>query len=319
VSTTVKENFLRDFFRILVWYPLRWIILLLPVHAGLLVMRSMGDLHYYCSRSRKKILKNNFIRLHLKKHCPDGVTKEHFRNYYIDRLMIFIFPKLDASKVKNLLEIEGIENLKRSLKAGKGLILVHAHFGPVHLPLVALARMGYPIKQIGNPSDEGLSWIGRKVSFRLRLYYEDKIPAEIIKPDTFLRSLFRWLQQNGIVMVTGDGTGTDRKIGRYEDFLFFGQNMAFPLGPYLLSEKTEAAILPMFIVPGLKKRYRMVIEQPLCSELSGKMKMMDLAGKFIQHLERHVTRYPGYMHFLDRFHPGGLIKTTAPPNSEILQ
>lgn len=293
---------------------MRWLILFLPVRAGISLLRLMGDLHFHASKGKRILLRKNLKRIVGTDDDRNNAVREHFRNYYIDRLLIFIFPKFGAREVDRYLEFEGMENLEQALCAGNGAILLHGHFGPVHLPLVALARKGYPLKQIGNPTDEGLSRIGRMVSFRIRLYYENKIPAEIIKADSFLRPVFRWLGSNGIVMVTGDGTGTTKRIGRHTAMSFLGHPVWLPLGPYLLAEKTRAAILPMFVLPGRKKLYKIVIEGPLDSRVNGKEKIPDMAGQFIERLEKRVYEYPGYMHFLDRFHPGGLIiKASSSP------
>jgi hypothetical protein len=47
------------------------------------------------------------------------------------------------------------------------------------------------MKQVGNLSDEGLSWIGRHVSFNFRKKYKDQIPAEIFNAGSYLRPFFK--------------------------------------------------------------------------------------------------------------------------------
>jgi KDO2-lipid IV(A) lauroyltransferase len=304
----VRESIFRDVLRLLVWYPVRWLILLLPVRWGIRLMRTMGDLHCLLSRGKKRRLRENLRRMMGEEaEHQGGAIREYFRNHYIDRLMIFVFPRFGPGVIGEMVEISGLEHLDEALRKGRGAVLVHGHFGPVHVPLVVLARMGYGMKQIGLPSDEGLSWVGRNVAYRLRLRYEDMIPAEIIKADSFLRPVFRWLGENGVVMVTGDGSGTDRLVGKHVDHEFFGHRFHFPLGPSMMAEKTGAGLLPMFITPGRNGRYNIIIEEPLRSDLSGEEKLTDITGQFARRLEDHVHRYPGYMHFLDRFHPGGLI------------
>lgn len=304
----VKESVSRDLLRLLVWYPLRWLIVLLPLKLGIALLRSMGDAHNSLSKGGKALLLKNLARI---KGCnieDSSCIREYFRNHYIDRLLIFIFPKFGTKEIERFVEMQGLENLDEALKKGRGVILVHGHFGPVHLPLVALARLGYRMKQIGLPSDEGLSWIGRNVAFRLRIKYESKIPAEIIKADSFLRGAFKWLNSNGVIMITGDGSGTENHVGRHAVFDFFGRKALFPLGPAILAEKTEATLLPMFIVPGEKKLYKVVIEKPLTSENNGVEKTRDVTEQFVGRLETYISQYPGYMHFLDRFYPGGIIQ-----------
>jgi len=143
----VKESISRDLLRLLVWFPLRWLIVILPVKSGIAALSTMGD--YALSRGKRAQLLKNLARVNGGniKDSPD--IREYFRNHYIDRLLIFIFPKFVAKEVERFVDIEGIEHLNKALERGKGVILVHGHFGPVHLPLVALARLGYRMKQIG--------------------------------------------------------------------------------------------------------------------------------------------------------------------------
>lgn len=312
----VSESLARDAFRLLVWYPLRWLVIALPVRAGLLVLRTMGDLHHALAKGRRAQLLENLARIIDPAADPHGrraraAVREYFRNHYIDRLFIFIFPKLDAKAIGRLVEVSGLEHLDRALARGRGAILVHGHFGPVHLPLVLLARLGYRMRQIGLPSDEGLSWIGKNVAFRLRLRYEGLLPAAIIHAESFLRPAFSWLKENGILMTTGDGSGTERRVGRHLSCPFFKQRALFPLGPFLLAGKTGATILPLFIAPGARQGYRVVIEAPFVPERAGVDAAADLAGQFVRRFEARVAENPGYMHFLDRFVPGKFIQEEA--------
>lgn len=308
----VNESILRDILRLFVWFPFRWLILLLPVSCGIALLRTMGDVHYSFSIGRRAILIKNLSRLKGYDIADGGTGKraarEYFRNHYIDHLFILIFPKFGIREIKRFIEIEGLEFLDKVLEKGKGVLLIHGHFGPVHLPLAVLARLGYRIKQIGFPSDEGLSWIGRNVAFRLRLKYESKIPAEIIKADSFLRPAFKWLNENGVIMITGDGAGTEKRVGKHKVFEFFNYPVMFPLGPAILAQKTNAEMLAVFIVPGDKKLYKIIIEESITPDYSSDEKIQNTTQQFINRLEHYINRYPGYMHFLDRFCPGGLIE-----------
>lgn len=247
----VNESIPRDLLRLVVWYPLRWLILILPVKLGIALLQIMGDMHYRLPVNKKRVVERNLDIL--KKNSPKHgnwntqSVREYFRNHYIDHLLILIFPRLDIKKVKSFIDIEGLINIDEALNLGRGVILVHGHFGPVHLPLVALAKLGYRIKQIGLPSDEGLSWIGKNVAFRLRMNYESMMPAEIIRADSFIRGAIRWLNENRIIMVTGDGSGTEKQFGKHEVFTLFGQPMMFPLGPAIMSEKQGRQLFPYLL------------------------------------------------------------------------
>lgn len=301
----VRESVARDVLRLLVWYPVRWLLLALPVGLGILVLRTMGDIHCALSKGRKGQLLSNLKRAQVSPGEATTAVREYMRLHYIDRLLIFIFPKLGRDEVDRYIEITGLEHIDKAIEDGRGVVLVHGHFGPVHLPLVALARLGYRMKQIGLPSDEGLSWIGRNVAFRLRMKYEGMMPAKIIRADGFLRDAFKWLSSNGLIMITGDGSGTEKRLGKHALYRFLGQPVQFPLGPALLSAKAGAALIPMFITPGKDKLYRIVIESPIAIADDD---AEAATGDFVRRLEARVRACPGYMHFLDRFCPGMLIE-----------
>jgi len=276
------------------------------------MLQAMGGIHYRLSKGKKKVIWKNLgsIGQNRVSKCRDEnaqIVKEYFSNHYVDHLLILIFPRFGIKEVDRFIEIKGLGNVDDALEAGKGVILVHGHFGPAHLPLVALARLGYRMKQIGLPSDEGLSWIGKNIAFRLRMKYESMLPAEIIKADSSMRGAFRWLNDNGIIMTTGDGSGTERRLGKHDVFRFFGHPVMFPLGPAILSQKTGATIIPMFITPGDNGYlYKIMIEKPLVSDKAGREATLDITGQFVRRLETYISLYPGYMHFLDRFHQGGM-------------
>lgn len=305
----VKESIARDVLRLIVWYPLRWLLLSLPMGLGIMVLRTMGDIHYALSKGRKGQILSNLQRANVPQGEAMAAVREYMRLHYIDRLLIFIFPKMGKREVGRYVEITGLEHIDKAIGEGRGVVLVHGHFGPVHLPLVALARLGYRMKQIGLPSDEGLSWIGRNVAFRLRMKYEGMMPAKIIKADGFLRDAFKWLSSGGVVMITGDGSGTEKRLGRHALYSFLGQPVMFPLGPALLAAKADAALIPMFIMPGKDKPYRIVIESPISTGGSA-VDAGAATGDFVGRYEARVRECPGYMHFIDRFSPGMFIEAS---------
>jgi KDO2-lipid IV(A) lauroyltransferase len=308
-ASPVKESILRDLLRLVVWYPIRWMVLCLPLEPAIGALYRMGDCHFLLGRGKKRIIADNLTRLSQVDSIgnPRRCLLQYFRNYYLDRLFIWLFPRFNRENIMNFIEISGRHRIDHALQSGRGVVLVHGHFGPVHLPLVALSILGYPMKQVGNLSDEGLSWIGRHVSFNLRKKYEDQIPAEIFKAGSYLRPILRWLKDGGVLMITGDGTGTNKAIGRQASVTFQGQPVEFPIGPYLLAQKTDAVVLPMFVVPGKKKRFRIEIDPPLAPDNTPDTGHLRMAAQFADKLTGRVRQNPGYMHFIDRFHPGGVI------------
>lgn len=302
-----SESPARDMLRLVVWYPLRWLLLGLPPDLGLALLRRMGDLHRAVAGTKQRLLAENLQRIGIAPERHQAAIRTYFQLHYIDQLFILLFPRLCRDNITNILELRGLAHLDAARERGRGVILVHGHLGPVHLPLVGLALRGYPMRQIGNPSDRGLSWIGRHVAFRLRQRYEQRIPAKIISAGSFLRPIFKILKENGVVMTTGDGSGNAMLFGRQHLFSFLGQPVLMPLGPATLARKTGAALLPLFIEPGTTSPFVATIEAEIVSHTQGEEGIREDTERFVRRLEDYIRRQPGYMHFLDRFRPGELV------------
>lgn len=318
----VRESLLRDALRLVIWHPFRWLVAALPWRLGWRCLEILGDLHWRLSPGKRRMLADNCRRL-----APDldeaALRREglrYLRVHYLNQLIIFLIPRLDRAALDELVEWEGLEHLDAALArddaAGRGVVLAHPHFGPVHLPLLALARRGYPLKQIGMPSAEGLSWVGRNVAYRLRLRLEAGIPAEIIHANKDLRAVFRHLRAGGAVMLTADGSGDDQEYGRHIPLDFHGHVLRFPLGAASLALRTGATLLPLFLRPGETKPWRVVVEPALVAPqgeaTSGRDPAMAMARAWVQRYKPYARRWPGCMHFLDRYAPGLFIVDEAP-------
>ena len=304
----IRESLARDVARLIFWYPVRWLLVALPPKAALKVLRSMGDLHRLAGRGKRRVIQGGLAILRQYFGGDGRVWKEAertaFRNHYVDRFIMFLAGKMDREFIEREIEFQGLEHLDAALAKGRGAVVCIGHFGPVHLPLVGLALLGYPLLQVGMPSDKGLSWIGRNVAFRLRLYYEGKMPAKIINADSFIRPVLRWLGENKVLMVTGDGTGTSQHFGKQCTYDFCGLRVDFPLGPARICKKTGADLLALYILPGKDKIFRIVVEPSLIHDESEREQPEVLMERFARYLEHYVEQCPGYMHFLDKLAPG---------------
>ncbi|MBN1355495.1 lysophospholipid acyltransferase family protein [bacterium] len=310
----VKESPVRDLARLVVWYPIRWSIRLLPVQTAFRLFSMLGDLHLWFSRSRLDQLEENFRRglPSIRPEAMAGILRTYLRNHYLDRLHIFTYPRLRRkTELDGVLVLAGSEHLDRILALGKGAIIALGHFGPIQLPLFAMGMNRYRITQLGLPTAEGLSWIGRHVAFRLRVKYEGMIPARILPADRFLRPLFHTLRNNGVVFMTIDPAGGGQWIGRMIRMPFLNRMVPFPLGPAQLSLKTCAPILPLSIQRLADTRYRCEIHPPLKIQ-SLHPSPIELTSHLVRWYEDRVLLDPGLWHFWDEFQPGGLLESDQP-------
>ncbi len=299
----VTESLHRDALRLLIWYPFRWLVRLLPLRTAFSLFRLLGMIHYHLGRGGVGGVERNIRRAfpEMSDATIQAHTLDYMKNHYTDRLHIFTYPKLKQGHlIEQVIRLIGVEHLDRVLEGGRGAILVLGHYGPIQLPLFALGARGYNMIQIGLPTDEGRSWIGKHVAFRLRLEYEGLIPARIVSADRFLRPVFEHLSKNGVVMMNLDPAGGGRWIGRFAPVKLFGQTIPMSLGSTQLNMKTGAGLLLLTLEKDAGNGYVAVIHPPIdnCSGNSDA-----LFQKYVEQIRRN----PGLWHFWDEFEPGKLI------------
>ncbi|MFB3895970.1 MAG: lysophospholipid acyltransferase family protein [bacterium] len=294
----VQESFLRDISRIIIWYPGRWLVRLLPITWSIRLFRCLGRLHAQLSKGRKNHLIEQYNLVFNPQKYPVSTqpfVQDYLINHYQTQLSIFFFPKLKKTNIDSIHSFSGLDHLDRALEKESGAILLHAHFGPAQLTLVALGLQGYPMLQIGLPSDAGLSWIGRKVSYRLRQREESKIPAQLVPADGYLRPVVKGLHHNRIIMTTADGAGGGKYLGKFVALPFLGKPFPFSLGAMQLADRIDTPILPIFLVPINKTQWQTVIYPPLPAAATMEQELQP----FIVLFESYMLQYPGLWHFWD--------------------
>lgn len=304
----INESKWRDVLRLFVWYLFRWFCQIAPIKINYHLFYLMGSIHFKLSKVKKAELNNiltNALFPLKKGERVDSHIRDYFVNHYIDRMSIFHYYRFNRRNMDKVIMFEGLGLLDDALSKGKGCVLVHSHMGPSQLPLVALGKMGYPMTQLGFRSDESLSKIGKNVQMRIRLRMEESFPVQMLYVDRFMRQVFKNLAQNGVVMLTADGSGTARRFGHHEPFKFMGKEMLFPTGSYKLAQKSGATLLFLFLIRDGRFRYRGIIKRP--ENLSDKKQTLPALTAFVHQLERYIRQDPGQWPFWDRFISGQLL------------
>lgn len=294
----VYESFTRDIARLIVWYPGRWIVRILPVIWSINLFRWLGRFHAWLSDGRNTYLIKQYRLIFDPQNYPippKQFVRDYLINHYQTQLSIFFFPKLTKNNIDSIHSFSGLDHLDQALEKKCGAILLHAHFGPAQLTLVALGLQGYPMLQIGLPSDTGLSWIGRKVSYRLRQIEEAKIPAQLVPADGYLRPVVKGLHYNRIIMTSADGAGGGKFLGKFVAQPFLGKRFPFSLGAMQLADQIQTPILPIFLIPVGKTQWQTVIHPPLPSAATMEQELQP----FIVLFESYMLQYPGLWHFWD--------------------
>lgn len=145
-------------------------------------------------------------------------------------------PYLSAEQIRALVRPQGLEHLEAALAAGRGVILVTAHFGNWELMGAMLGAYGLPVTVIARDSQERLtaSLINRA---------RESHGTVVLERDD-ARSMLRALRANRILGILPDQHAADNSI--IVDFL--GRPAATAVGVATLAARTGAPVVPGFCV-----------------------------------------------------------------------
>jgi lauroyl/myristoyl acyltransferase len=293
-----QESLLQDCGRLVVWYPFRLLSRALPFPAKLQLFEACGDLAFAMFRQKSALLDRRLALVFpgLSPAQRQTAIRASFRNYFVDRFLINLVPDLDGNRIDRLAYLEGEEHLRRALAQRRGVVLIHAHFGPSQLPLIYLGYKGYQIAQMGLREPGETSIVGQATQ-RLRLRLEHQMPVSHFYANDYLRPVLRWLQHGHILMTAGDGTGGGRRIGKFQPVRLQDHCWEMPLGPYRLAAVHQSPLLPIIAVRDRCGWYRIVIHPPLevCRDLKKGPQ------QFSAWLESYLNQAPGQWHFWDEW------------------
>ena len=207
----------------------------------------------------------------------------HFGRGMIEMLYCMSHPQLINKKVS----FEGLEHIDRALKEGNGVIAVTAHFGNFPLMMLAFAHRKYKVSCVIRPTrDEEVEKFLQQKRDQAGLKTVYAVPRQ----QTVVESL-KILRNNEVLFVPLDqnfGSGG----GVFVDF--FGQKAATATGPAVFAIRTQAAIIPMFIVHEDTDKHKVIIEEPIeIKEGEDEKETVFRTTSQITHLiEQYIRRYP---------------------------
>ena len=152
---------------------------------------------------------------------------------------------LDRTKeqIEQTTTIEGVENLDAALANGKGAILLTAHFGNWERVAAWMVLSGYKLAVIARDADDqGVNQLVNQL--------REGPGTEVISRGKAARASIERLRRNEIVGILPDQNATEVYIP------FFGKPAGTVLGPGVLSERTGAAVAPVFCHYEGEGRYR---------------------------------------------------------------
>jgi len=240
-------------------------------------------------RSRNNVALNNLNYVYAKEKNKKEIRhilKSFMRNiieYYCE----LIKQDNKAYKdIKELVHLEGRENLDKALGKGRGVIAVSAHLGNFPIVCARLTSEGYAYSAIiGNARDE-----------RVKKYFSsiwenqgmEVIPS--LPVFTALKGTMEALSKNRIVAIYADQNRA--RGGIFVDF--FGRKAATVTSPATIAIKMKVPVIPMFIVRIAGNKHKIVIEPELEIKFTGNEQedISMITEKINRIIERYIKLYP---------------------------
>lgn len=204
----------------------------------------------------------------------------------VSALEIVKFAMLPSRVLIEHIDIVGREHLDEVRKNGHGAIAVSIHLGNFTLLGPRLIEEGLPFAFI-------FKFPKNKEMTRLVGRYRDAVGLRLIDgwaKKTSAQESIRHLRQGGILcmLVDQNPPHADMMVD------FFGYPVPSFRGPVVLSARTKAPIIPLFMVAGDKGHYTLVVEKPLTIPSQGQREedAADIMSGIMTRAEGYIERYP---------------------------
>ena len=260
-----------------------------PRFLGIRLIKILATCAYYCDIRHRHIAAVN-LRIAFPE-LPDRerrrLGRESFQNTAMNLLEISRLPALTPGNIASLVDYDpdhGLANYRAALAKQRGIIYLTGHFSSWELLPAAHALYGYPLSFITRPLDNSVL---ERYLLRIR---ESKGNQVINKKDS-ARQVLRNLKSGGTAGILMD-QHTSLQEGMFIDF--FGIPAATSTSVALFALRTDAPVLPGYLTPMHRGRYRIKFLPPIDVVHTGDMGH-DLeinTKRFNQVLEQIIREQP---------------------------
>ncbi len=195
------------------------------------------------------------------------------------------FPKYTSERIKDIVQLDGLENFLAAERRGKGVLFLTGHIGAWELAPFAQARYGHPLhflaRAVENPRVDGLV-----------NSYRTMCGNRAIEKNQSARAVLRALGEGGTVGILAD-QNTLPEEGTFVDF--FGVQACSTTGIARMALHTDAAVVPGYILWDAELgKYRLRLEPAVELVRSGDLEsdVRENTARFTKVIENVVRANP---------------------------
>jgi KDO2-lipid IV(A) lauroyltransferase len=228
----------------------------LPPALGLALGRRIGDLLWWILPRRRRVALQNVERSLGRELEPAAVRRlarrsfQHVGMNLVEACRYFLRP---TDVMVSRVHVEGAEHLRRAAAAGRGILVLTAHYGNWELLAAAHGLTGLPLSFVVRPLDD-------PILDDLAARFRRRSGAELIVKRRAVREIMQALRRGRMVGILLDQNAT-RAEGVFVPF--FGIPASTSKGLALLALRTGAPVVPVFLRREADGRHCMDVRPPL--------------------------------------------------------
>lgn len=276
----------------------------LPLRLALALGTGLGYFAFCLLRRRRRIALDNARRAlgpEISEAEVRRIVRGSFENLGRTLMEFCRVPRLTRSSLNRRVEVEGFDRVVRSLSAGRGVLLITAHFGNWELLPPAAALLGCPLAVVVRPMD----WTPLDV---LVSEMRSAHGTKLISKWQGMSEILGTLRRGGAVGILMD-QNTIARVGVFVDFL--GRPACTTIGVARAAIRTGAPVHAGCIVRRGRGRHRITVTEEIPVATTGDLRR-DLetnTARFNQVLESFIQAHPDHWLWLHQ-----RWKTQPPPS-----
>ena len=264
-------------------------VAILPRQGGLALGRLLGLFFYcLCPRLRRVALSNLDIAFPSTSGSREKrrIARRSFFHFGSVMMDILWGRRVEWEAIQRMVEYQGLENLERAYRKGRGVLLFTGHFGHWELMGVAQGYLGFPLKVLSRPLDN-------PYLERMLLSYRCKLSNKVIYKREAVKGILGALRnKEGVAILIDQNTLPQEGV-----FVrFFGRWASTTSLLASLALRTRAPIIPAFALPLRDGRYRFIYEEEIEPEefADRSEAIVNLTQRCTDVIEGYIRRYPEY-------------------------
>jgi KDO2-lipid IV(A) lauroyltransferase len=268
------------------------LINIFPFKISFKISRGIGLLLFFFDRRHRKVALENLHASFPEKSIIEikRIAQESFKNIGCIVIEIARVSQGGIDWIKEIVRLEGKENIDKGLKKGKGVLIMTAHIG--NWEIGALAGRDWKFNFVVRLLDNRFL---NKFIYKIRT----KFNSGMIVKKNAIKEILKCLRRNELVAIL-----MDQNTGAHEGIFvdFFARKACTNPVVAILAVRTGAPVLPVFTIREGVGKFKVIIGEEIEIIPSGDYKrdIEKYTAQFTEIIESIVRKYPDQWLWLHR-------------------